>query len=398
MIQKKQKCDVAVIGAGVAGVCAAVASSRNGLKTVIIEKHDFPGGVAVSAMNRSICGLYNNYINEKGVIGNLLNKGLLEEICEFLLKVSSIKKAVKIGRVYVLPFSTKDIIDVFWHLINCEKNIVKCFNSTVVGAIQEKDAISEIMVENMDEKVGFIPKAVIDCSGNSIISKMIGITCQVAEPDQFQLSGYSAKVKGLVKVDDMLRVKVPYSASELVSKGDASEYLKYTTFSPGDSHCEGYIRINMPYSLDKDAINVAQNSINRLFSFLSEKLPEFKNACIERLGSEVCPREGARLCGEYTLTEEDVLNARKLPNGKVKGAWPIEMWIRNQGTKYSYIKDNDYYEIPSECLKSSKILNLFAAGRCISVSHEALGSTRVMGTCMSLGEAAGLLVAKYLMG
>ena len=59
MIEKKQKCDVAIVGAGVAGVCAAIASSRKGLKTIIIERHDFPGGVAVSAMNRFICGLYN---------------------------------------------------------------------------------------------------------------------------------------------------------------------------------------------------------------------------------------------------------------------------------------------------------------------------------------------------
>lgn len=398
MIEKKQKCDVAIVGAGVAGVCAAIASSRKGLKTIIIERHDFPGGVAVSAMNRFICGLYNNYINEKGVIENLLNKGLSEEICGLLSKVSSVKEAVKIGKTYVFPFSTKDIIDAFLRLINREKNIVKYFDSTVVGAIKENNIISEIVVEHENEKVVFIPQAVIDCSGNSIVSKMIDTPCQVVGSDQFQLSGYSVKVEGLVNAGEMLRVKVPYSASELVSKEDVPNYLKYTTFSPGNSHCEGYIRINMPYPLDKDAINVAQNSINVLFSFLLQKLPEFKNARIKRMGSEVCEREGARLCGEYTLTEEDVLNARKFSSGVIKGAWPIEMWTNDKGVKYRYVKDSDYYEIPLECLKSSKILNLFAAGRGISVSHEALGSTRVMGTCMSLGEAAGFMTAKYLMG
>ena len=308
------------------------------------------------------------------------------------------KEAVKIGKTYVFPFSTKDIIDAFLRLINREKNIVKYFDSTVVGAIKENNIISEIVVEHENEKVVFIPQAVIDCSGNSIVSKMIDTPCQVVGSDQFQLSGYSVKVEGLVNAGEMLRVKVPYSASELVSKEDVPNYLKYTTFSPGNSHCEGYIRINMPYPLDKDAINVAQNSINVLFSFLLQKLPEFKNARIKRMGSEVCEREGARLCGEYTLTEEDVLNARKFSSGVIKGAWPIEMWTNDKGVKYRYVKDSDYYEIPLECLKSSKILNLFAAGRGISVSHEALGSTRVMGTCMSLGEAAGFMTAKYLMG
>ena len=93
------------------------------------------------------------------------------------------------------------------------------------------------------------------------------------------------------------------------------------------------------------------------------------------------------------LTKEDVLSARKFPDGVVKNAWPIELWDRTKGTIYKYVPRGEYYEIPFRCLMVSGITNLLTAGRCISVTHEALGSTRVMGTCMALGEQAGKAAA-----
>ena len=69
---------------------------------------------------------------------------------------------------------------------------------------------------------------------------------------------------------------------------------------------------------------------------------------------------------------------------------------QKEGTVYKYVKPGDYYEIPFRCLKARGFHNLLLAGRCISVTHEALGSTRVMGTCISLGEEAGLAAAYYV--
>ncbi|TAL28020.1 MAG: FAD-dependent oxidoreductase, partial [Nitrospirae bacterium] len=105
--------------------------------------------------------------------------------------------------------------------------------------------------------------------------------------------------------------------------------------------------------------------------------------------------EGRRVCGEYTLTEKDVLSARKFSDGVVKNSWPIELWDRSRGTVYKYVPRGDYYEIPFRCLMVKGIRNLLTAGRCISVTHEALGSTRVMGTCMALGEQAGKAAAYH---
>jgi hypothetical protein len=110
--------------------------------------------------------------------------------------------------------------------------------------------------------------------------------------------------------------------------------------------------------------------------------------------SGILQREGRRILGEYVLTEQDVLAGRKFPDAVARNSWPMELWDAARGTRYRYPPDNDYYEIPFRCLQVRNFSNLLTAGRCISVSHEALGSTRVMGACLALGDAAGQAAAE----
>ena len=64
------------------------------------------------------------------------------------------------------------------------------------------------------------------------------------------------------------------------------------------------------------------------------------------------------------------------------------------GAMYEYLGDGQYYEIPLRCLQARDVENLFVAGRCMSASHEALGSARVIGTCLATGEAVGMAAAR----
>jgi hypothetical protein len=129
--------------------------------------------------------------------------------------------------------------------------------------------------------------------------------------------------------------------------------------------------------------------------YLAETIPAFENAYISAVSHKVLEREGRRIRGEYMLTADDVLAAHKFPDGVVKNAWPIEFWDQAKGTSYQYVPSGDYYEIPFRCLTVKGFSNLLTAGRCISVTHEALGSTRVMGACLALGEQAGKAAAYH---
>ena len=78
---------------------------------------------------------------------------------------------------------------------------------------------------------------------------------------------------------------------------------------------------------------------------------------------------------------------------------PIELWEEGRpGATYEYLENGRSYDIPLRCLQARDLGNLFVAGRCLSASHEALGSARVIGTCLATGEAAGRAAAREAAG
>jgi len=110
-------------------------------------------------------------------------------------------------------------------------------------------------------------------------------------------------------------------------------------------------------------------------------------------------RESRRLIGDYILTQGDIQACRQFPDGVAEGSWSIDLHYPKDYEKYpfrTYAEFNKVkpYPIPYRCLYSKNIDNLLMAGRCVSLTHVALGSVRVMNTGGQLGVAAG--VAAYL--
>ena len=103
------------------------------------------------------------------------------------------------------------------------------------------------------------------------------------------------------------------------------------------------------------------------------------------------------MLGDYYLTYEDLISGRRFDD-VVLGGFFVD--IHNyQGTSHTsdergvYIKDQGSYDIPFRCFLPRGIENLLVAGRCLSASHEAHASARVMGTCMGMGHAVGTAAA-----
>lgn len=109
-------------------------------------------------------------------------------------------------------------------------------------------------------------------------------------------------------------------------------------------------------------------------------------------------RESRRIVGEYVLTMDDVLSLRKFEDGIARGSFFVDIHSPDKTGLFEprHLPKGGYYDIPYRCLVPLAIDNLLVAGRCISVTHEALGSTRVMFQCMALGEAAGMAAAMSL--
>jgi hypothetical protein len=111
-------------------------------------------------------------------------------------------------------------------------------------------------------------------------------------------------------------------------------------------------------------------------------------------GPQVGVRESRRITGRAVLTEEDVRGGRRPASSVVSCSYPIDVHQPDgAGTQFERAVGEQAYGIPWPCLLPAGVDNIAAAGRCISATHEAAGSFRVMPTCMGLGEAAGTAVA-----
>ena len=132
----------------------------------------------------------------------------------------------------------------------------------------------------------------------------------------------------------------------------------------------------------------------QLLDFFRERVPGFKNARIAASGTQVGIRESRRIEGRYTLTRDDVLQARHFDDAVARSAYPIDLHNPSgSGTTTHRLAPGESYEIPYRTLLPVNREQLLVAGRCISTTHEALASTRLTPTVMTLGQAAGTAAA-----
>jgi FAD dependent oxidoreductase len=387
---KRLSCDVLVIGGGVAGSSAAVAAARSGARTLLVEKEPYLGGTGYAGMFQYICGLY---LNGADFPSDTLNDGLAREIALHLLQASPDRTIRKVGRVYLLPYKRDELDAILGSLCRGENRLELLHNCTATAVEVSSGNVNTVTVSVPGGEQSITAAMVIDCSGSGAIAAMAGAGVELTPPGERQLAGYVVHVKGLKNRGEGLPLEVPFRLARAVTEGKLPPLLKFTTFTPGDAADEGFCKMSLDGEAGPGRDERAHRDAAAMLSCLAGEIPAFKDSVIAGSSLTVLDREGGRVAGHYTLTRDDILAARKFPDGVVKNAWPIELWDRARGTVYAYVPQGEYYEIPFRCLMVNGCGNLLTAGRCISVTREALGSTRVMGTCMALGEQAGRAAA-----
>ena len=110
--------------------------------------------------------------------------------------------------------------------------------------------------------------------------------------------------------------------------------------------------------------------------------------------AETGVRESRMIEGEYILNRDDLVSCVKFEDSIAVGNYDIDIHNpEGSGTSHYLFKDGEYYTIPYRCLTPKKTVNLLTAGRCISLTHEAQASCRIMPICCCLGQAAGTAAA-----
>jgi len=136
--------------------------------------------------------------------------------------------------------------------------------------------------------------------------------------------------------------------------------------------------------------------MRQIAGFLRRYVPGFEQAYVAQSGVTIGVRETRRITGEYQLTADDVLAARKWDDAIARGTYPID--IHNptgKGTILRRVPPGDAYDIPLRCLLPQRVDRLTMGGRCISGTHEAHSSYRVMPIAMATGQAAGVCAARW---
>lgn len=393
--------DVLILGAGASGIGAAIAASRKGARTILIEKYGFLGGLACSAEVGTICGLYTRGSHKTELAGNFAN-----EFRERLERNGSTKMQNNETGLAYLPYEVYAFEDTARTLLK-ETSLDVLLHATGISISTNHDKASKKI-----EKINIISgnkthvisaSSFIDASGEAVLSKLAG--AKLISSEEYQAPAFVVGINNLSesalsiseKDFNFVLLKELTSAENIgvLEKGTARVSLV-----PGSlkkRRCK--LKLAYPFCRQDSDFEMTliedygRSAALSTFFHLKNNLPLFKDAEIFSLAPQAGIRTGPRGKGLYTLKKAEVLEARKHDKGIANGLWPIEMWGAERKPLLEFFPENDYYQVPADCLISSDISNLFFSGRGISADEYALSSARVIGTSFSTGYASGYLAA-----
>lgn len=148
-----------------------------------------------------------------------------------------------------------------------------------------------------------------------------------------------------------------------------------------------------PFDVSKAEV-IARKQIHELIAFLKENSNAFHESALISIAIDIGIRESRKLKGVHILTGNEIINCTRFDDSIALGNYDID--IHNPsgtGTSHRFFGDGEYYTIPYRSLLPKEYDNLIVAGRCLSATHEAQASVRIMPICCCLGEAAGTAVA-----
>ena len=420
--------DVVVIGGGPAGSVAAVAAAREGARVACVERYGFLGGTLTAAMVAPIMGFH---AGPRQVV-----QGIPQEIVARLQTLGASPGHVPdpIDFCYtVTPFDYEGLkrvllelavgagVDLWLHTVFIEARA----DDGVVQAVRvwQKDGIKEIRAP-----------VFIDASGDGDLSVSAGAQAEIGRPEDhrpqpmtlmFRLGGveWDAVMDHLERHPDEIqhgqglhdRIEIRWLRG-LPSRGFAGfgamvrearargewtiprdRLLVFEGVRPGEAVVNTTRVLNRLGILGHDLAHAEVEGRQQAYAvadFLTRRVPGFSGAYLLETPAQIGVRETRRVVGDYTLTADDVLSARKFDDAIACGAYPIDIHDpTSERLVAKRLPDGEYYTIPYRCLLPRGGQNWLVAGRCISSTHEAFAAFRVSAIVMAIAQAAGTAAA-----
>ena len=386
---------IVIVGGGVAGFAAAIAASEEGKKVLLVEKTDTLGGNAVRANVGTICGAY--YRCKEGEEPRLVDFPFLQTVIHELSTLSPELKPLNYHQGLVaLPYDWKMLEQYMTSALKA-KGVEVMLNAKVVSVTVDKNKIQQMEIEKGGRRFCIKPDAVVDCSGNGVVSQLASLEMWVSKT--YQSASQVFSLEHVVSDNEFaFNMALKKTVVKFFCPPVWPESLKSLSAVPGSlRHGKVDLKVVLPDEItDQTTDALSQSSkelVEKLFGVLKTNMASLSEARLTQIAPQVGVRVQQRSKGKAVLTEEEVLCGKQREEDKIIGTWPIEEW-KNDGTvALTFVKGNGTYTFSSECLISDQVDNLFFAGKNISASTRAIGSARVMGTCLQTGYEAGRLAS-----
>lgn len=391
--------DVVICGAEPEGIAAAISASKNGLKTLIIEERDIPGGLYTAGMLAMLDMNYDGGSENLAIV----NQGWFASFYNAVGHETAID--CKETEAYFSNILAKCGVDAYYNVTSIRPNVTD-------------GSIVSIDFQWNGQSIHINTEYVIDAMLDAPIVRMGGADYWVGRED-LGLKNYAAStlvfsVKGADwnKICRYLEEDEDYNSGS--SKNSAWGYKKLINYKPVTSSSKYQLRgLNMARQLDGSiVINAFQifnvNSLSEankqseydkaclevpyIVQYLRQNAVGFENAILDQIAEELYVREGVRIVGENTLTAEDCFTGRNFANKVAYGSYPMDLQSASRdfagGNGLSF---TSVYTLPMGIMIPTKLKNALVVGRSASYDSIAHSSARTVPVGMALGEAAGAM-------
>lgn len=386
--------DLAVIGGGFAGAAAAISAARAGLSVILVEKSNSLGGAAaVNLVNPFMPSRTKIKKDDREEIFEL-SQGLFMEIVEKLIgKDSFASKPAQVFR--------EEYLKLILNRMAIEANVDLLFRTYLIGARVQDNKVEAIKIANKSGVSDIEADYFIDATGDADLAVMAGFPSRLGREKDGLCQPMTLCFR-VANVDmekfEKARPTLNKLYSEFQERGEIKNprenILVFKSVMENTLHFNStrIIKLNPVDAFDLTKAEIeAREQVFELFNFLRENVDGFQNAELTSTASEIGVRESRMIDGEYILTEKDLVECRAFEDSIALGNYDIDIHNpEGSGTSHYFFPDGQYYTIPYRSLIPKASQNLLVAGRCISATHEAQASIRIMPIVCCLGEAAGV--------
>jgi hypothetical protein len=393
LITQHYQHDLVVVGGGLSGVCAALAAARLGLKVALVQDRPVLGGNASSEVRLWILGATSHMGNNNRWARE---GGIMDEIL--------------VENMYRNPEGNPLIFDtILLEKVKLEINITLLLNTAAYEVIKESDdKISSVKAfcSQNQQMYHLAAPLFVDASGDGILGFLAGAAFRMGAEaaDEFDEKFAPSKEYGellghsLYFYSKNVGKPVKYVAPSYALK-DITKIPRFRSFNAKDFGCKLWW---VEYGGRLDTITETETIKWELWKVIygvwdhiknSGNFPEAENLTLEWVGTIPGKRESRRFEGDYMLNQRDIVEQRTHADAVAFGGWSIDLHpadgVFSEKPGCNQWHSKGIYQIPYRCLYSKNISNLYLAGRIISASHVAFGSTRVMATSGLIGQVVG---------